>query len=758
VQVVVIVRDRNGQPVSNLKRSDFEIRDNGKVQSISSFTVQGAAQPEPIPSSTPAPTAAAAAPTNASPLVERQFVALFFDDVHNVPGDFARVQKAAEQFVKESLRPEDRVAIFKTSENGEVTFTNDKPKLLAAIDALRVHAAKNTSSLTQCPRISDYEAHLIVNDHDPEALNIVAWRLRDCICPPPAKDCPGIDGFIGMVEGYAETVWQIQKNATQDLLTALDLAVRVLGTMPGRKMLVLSSSGFLSGNLERDVNRVIDNALHGGVVINALNAKGLYTPAPGGNFTEQNLRPEASRYEARQFLAENEAMTDFAESTGGKVFKNNNDFLRGFNELAAPEVAYVLAFSPHALKHDGTFHNLKVEVKTAGSFNVSSRKGYFAPASETRTARAGADPTLPDRAPATRISEPPESKVPATVPGDAPVVAPTEPRKTGAQPEDEAEIGASNATPPSLQPDAAGVGPSASPVEAKPPSAVAAAEVASEQALLNRASREVEHYIEAFADLTADETRSMQSFDEHGFAEKLRSMQSALVIYRLRNDPKRVIESREVIAIDGHEVKGHAARATKLWSQVAEARSPQQEIGRIKADSERYDIGLEGTGLTLFEGLPLRARCAGDFTFRDVRHEIANGRPVRVFAYQQVRPCDVISYHFDLPPQFAGFPLVHAGELKLDAETGQVLREERNVYVGSPGKKPPRAAHIVLAYGESPLGILVPKTIEVETFVPRLSVSMTYGPFLPYARTVESYGPFSRFEVSVGEKVSAPAR
>ena len=37
------------------------------------------------------------------------------------------------------------------------------------------------------------------------------------------------------------------------------------------------------------MNRVIDNALHGGVVMNALNAKGLYTAAPGGNLGEQRL-------------------------------------------------------------------------------------------------------------------------------------------------------------------------------------------------------------------------------------------------------------------------------------------------------------------------------------------------------------------------------------------------------------------------------------------------------------------------------------
>jgi len=76
----------------------------------------------------------------------------------------------------------------------------------------------------------------------------------------------------------------------------------------------------------------------------------------------------------------------------------------------------------------------------------------------------------------------------------------------------------------------------------QPPSADAAAEIASKRAFLNRASREVGHYIQAFADLTTDETRVMQSFDERGFADKLRSMQSALVVYRLRNDSESVLE------------------------------------------------------------------------------------------------------------------------------------------------------------------------------------------------------------------------
>ncbi len=150
VEVIVIVRDGKGHAVSNLKQGDFEISDNGKPQSISNFAIQGTTQYQTTPQPSQ-PTAPVAAPPTTW---QRRFVALFFDDVHTEAGDFARAQKAAEQFVQQSLPPQDRVAIFKASENGEVAFTNDKPKLLAAIDALRVHPARNLSTVTQCPRIT----------------------------------------------------------------------------------------------------------------------------------------------------------------------------------------------------------------------------------------------------------------------------------------------------------------------------------------------------------------------------------------------------------------------------------------------------------------------------------------------------------------------------------------------------------------------------------------------------------------------------
>lgn len=769
VEVVVIVRDREGRPVDNLTQTDFEIRDNGKLQTITSFTTQAATR-RPIPTQA----ADSVASTTSGSQVQRRFVALFFDDLHTEPGDFARVQKAAEQFVQESLQPEDRVAIFKTSENGDFTFTNDKQNLVSAIDALRAHPATNISNVRQCPRITNYEAYLIANHLDPEPLNIVAERLLNCTCPPPrTAGCPTVDDLKGAADGYARETWQFQRDASQNLLTALDRTVHVLGTMPGRRMLMLSSSGFLSGDLDQNVDRVIDNALRVGVVINALSAKGLYADTPSGKLSEQRLDgtfsvdPETSRYEARQFSArmeaEDEAMADFAESTGGKFFKSNNDFLRAFNELWAPQFAYALAFSPDPLKHDGKFHTLKVGLKVHGHFSLYTRKGYFASSGkEPETASVRTSSTPPVSPPKKAISAPGETKSPPTSTADTNAVPPNaKPTDTSAQPAGETKL--ETAKPVGSEPqlkiaEGVSVTPSSTSTPEKPASAPVVDEIASEQAFLKLASREVEHYVEAFVDLTADETRIMESFDEHGFAAQERSIRSELVIYRLRNDPKNVAEFREVISVDGHDVKGHAARAAKLWRELAGAHSPEEEIKRIKSDSERYDIGVEETGFTLFEGLPLRSRCVGDFSFREVRRETANGRPVRGFTYRQVRSCDVATYHFALPRQFADSPLLQAGELELDAETGQIVREERNIYVGNGGEKSNRVAHLALDYGESRFGILVPKRIVIETFLPGEAINRTGFDFRLHGRLVQTYGPFSRFEVSTGEKISVAAQ
>src|SRR4029077_16299118 len=60
--------------------------------------------------------------------------------------------------------------------------------------------------------------------------------------------------------------------------------------------------------------------------------------------------------------------------------RNNNDYDEAFRRLAqAPEYSYVLAFAPQNLKLDGSFHTLKVKLKSPQKLTLQARRGYYAP-------------------------------------------------------------------------------------------------------------------------------------------------------------------------------------------------------------------------------------------------------------------------------------------------------------------------------------------------------------------------------------------
>jgi VWFA-related protein len=214
-----------------------------------------------------------------------------------------------------------------------------------------------------CPYVSPYEGYAIADNLDPLALQQVAERARDCMCPPGAE-C-SLTQFFSVARSAAVTTWQSERNVTQHLFAGLEVAVHALQEMPGARMLLLTSRGFFAQRTDPVVNRITDSALRAHVVISSLSTKGLGAAMTRGQYAVQQQ-------------AENQTMVAFAESTGGRFIKNNNDLLSSLESLATPETAYVLTFSPDPAKNDGKFHRLRVEVRASGHFTVSAREGYFA--------------------------------------------------------------------------------------------------------------------------------------------------------------------------------------------------------------------------------------------------------------------------------------------------------------------------------------------------------------------------------------------
>jgi hypothetical protein len=160
--------------------------------------------------------------------------------------------------------------------------------------------------------------------------------------------------------------------------------LRRLSSMPGQRIMVFVSPGFITSTLQLEFNEVVDRATKGNVVINTIDARGLYTPDMGDISEPFTGSPKTAGYKLTFQIAAQSAQEDvlaqLADGTGGTFFHNRNDVDEGLREAgAAPAMTYLLGFSPQNMKLDGSLHTLKVSFVHKTNYKIQARHGYFAP-------------------------------------------------------------------------------------------------------------------------------------------------------------------------------------------------------------------------------------------------------------------------------------------------------------------------------------------------------------------------------------------
>jgi hypothetical protein len=185
------------------------------------------------------------------------------------------------------------------------------------------------------------------------------------------------------VRSAAQQALIFGEQETRAALRVLMDVVRRMSAMPGQRTIVLVSPGFLTPELQQEKTDILDRAIRSNVIVNALDARGLYTDSTY-DASRQTVSLGASRikdqYDRDAARAQSDVLAELSSGTGGAFFQNSNDLDDGFRRLAAaPQYFYVLGFSPQNLKLDGSFHALKVALKPLGDLSLSARRGYYAP-------------------------------------------------------------------------------------------------------------------------------------------------------------------------------------------------------------------------------------------------------------------------------------------------------------------------------------------------------------------------------------------
>lgn len=381
VLVRVVVRDQQGKVVPNLHKEDFQLSDNRKQQVISTFSVE-TPESHAVATTTGAdanvPADSEAAKAVAAALPER-FVSVVFDDQHLTMQDAMFVRTSAGRFF-DSLAASDRVGIYSTSGQFTQEFTKDHEMLRKSLLNIVPHSP--TAGLHDCPDTSYYQADLIQNKNDSQALALAAEDAVQCAF---GGDETQISAARAMAFSTAGAVIGREDSSTEYALRHMEDVMRRLSAMPGQRIMVFVSPGFITSTLMLEFSDLVDRATKSNIVINTIDARGLYTSDTAGDLADppvDSYRTAGYKasYRIAAQLAQEDVLAQLADGTGGTFFHNRNDVDEGLREAgAAPAMTYLLGFSPQNLKLDGSLHTLKVSFVRKTNYKIQARHGYFAP-------------------------------------------------------------------------------------------------------------------------------------------------------------------------------------------------------------------------------------------------------------------------------------------------------------------------------------------------------------------------------------------
>lgn len=335
VTLDVSVLDRNRQPVRDLHAEDFAVREDGKMQSIEYF--ERIELPEAAGETTAWTGEIRSDVARNDQLSDRRLVVILRDDsMMPFDGQIVPAARRIGRSVVERLGPSDLAAVvFSRDNRGAQNFTDDKPRLMAAIDSF-----ESSGYVLKPPTELDPESPRHWVD-SAQAL----YRVVDSVAAIPDRRKTVVHVSIG-------------------------IPLRIDSPETSK-----SDQPYLNWLAKLTMGR----AQRGNVNI--------YTVDPGGldgvrsHMLQRNRRPEAWIIEQieREPVFYRDFLETMAERTGGHAFINTNEFNSRIDQMFRETGSfYLLGYRSQNPRADGRFRRLQVRVNRPG-VTVRTRSGYYAP-------------------------------------------------------------------------------------------------------------------------------------------------------------------------------------------------------------------------------------------------------------------------------------------------------------------------------------------------------------------------------------------
>jgi VWFA-related protein len=364
VRVDVIVTDK-GQPVTDLTQADFEVREDGRTQTVEQFRlikVDGTVRPGDPP---PRPIRNRDDEELEAGRDDVRVIVIFLDDYHTRLSSSLSVRQSLIDFIQKQLRPRDMLAVmYPLSPASELSFTRNHDQIISAINAFQGRKFRYEPKNQFEEQYSQQPTETVENLRN----QVVMGALR------------GVSARLGAVREGRKTLIYVSEGLTVLLPPQLrNQNAEMQGNLPNgvgpgageNSAREDTARAFALGDLTLRLRDVFEAANRNNVAVYSLDPRGLATNEFG---IDENVGPQQ---DAAALRMTQDTLRMLSENTDGKAIVSRNDLARGLQQVVQDSSYYYLIGYTSSAPTDGRFHEVKVDVKRRG-VDVRARRGFWA--------------------------------------------------------------------------------------------------------------------------------------------------------------------------------------------------------------------------------------------------------------------------------------------------------------------------------------------------------------------------------------------